>query len=281
MIQINGLTYSYKGQEPLFQQMNLALASGNIYGLLGKNGAGKSTLLKLVCGLLFPNQGIIEVAGNRPHLRHPQFLREVFLLSEEFQLPNFTIRQFVQFHSPFYPRFDHEAFGRYMEEFNLPYDMLLSAFSYGQKKKFMLSFGLATDCRLLILDEPTNGIDIPSKSLFRRLVADAIHEDRTFVISTHQVKDMENLIDPIIIIDEGEVIFNETCDWVSQNISVSRSSELPTSDDIIYSESNLGGHTVVTRSRGEVESSINLELLFNAVVNGKEQFYQLFQKEKV
>lgn len=275
MIEISDLTYRYKGKSPLFQQLNLKLNPGNIYGLLGKNGAGKSTLLKLISGLLFPQQGDIKVVDYRPSDRYPQFLREVYFLSEEFDLPDFTIEQYVQKIAPFYPRFNKEAFDQYMEEFKLPYDQKLQTLSYGQKKKFLLSFGLATDCKLLILDEPTNGIDIPSKSLFRKLVANAIHEDRTFIISTHQVKDMENLIDPLIVLDEGEIIFNETYESIVSRIAVRRVSELP-DEGVLYSESQLGGYTVVMENMGEEETNLNLELLFNAVIQSKEKFHEVF-----
>lgn len=275
MIEISDLTYRYKGKSPLFQQLNLMLNPGNIYGLLGKNGAGKSTLLKLISGLLFPQQGDIRVVDHRPSDRYPQFLREVYFLSEEFDLPDFTIKQYVQKIEPFYPRFNTEAFDQYMEEFKLPYDQKLQTLSYGQKKKFLLSFGLATDCKLLILDEPTNGIDIPSKSLFRKLVANAIHEDRTFIISTHQVKDMENLIDPLIVLDEGEIIFNETYESIVSRIAVRKVSELP-DERVLYSESQLGGYTVVMENMGEEETNLNLELLFNAVIQSKEKFHAVF-----
>jgi ABC-2 type transport system ATP-binding protein len=275
MIQIDNLTFSYSKKRLLFDQLSLKLPSGNIYGLLGKNGAGKSTLLKIIAGLLFPKQGNVNVEGFQPKDRYPQFLSEIFLVTEEFELPALTMECFVRINSPFYPRFNHTLFQEYITEFKIPREQKLLALSYGQKKNFLLSFGLATDCKLLILDEPTNGLDIPSKSLFRKLVANAIHEDRSFIISTHQVRDMENLIDPIIILDEGKIIFFQNSEQISQKISISRQTEMP-DNNAVYYEAYLGGYTIVKENKSNEESKLNLELLFNAIMGNKEKMLEIF-----
>ena len=275
MIAIDNLTFSYKKGQELFDQLNLTLEPGNIYGLLGKNGAGKSTLLKIMAGLLFPKNGNLDVIGYEPRQRFPQFLQEIYLVTEEFHLPNMKMDRYVKFFSAFYPRFSHEQFDEYAREFDLPTDQKLNRLSYGQKKKFLLSFGLATNCKLLILDEPTNGLDIPSKSQFRKVVASAITEERSFIVSTHQARDMENLIDPIIILDEGQVVFFHNSMEISQRLSVSKVKELPT-DPFIYSESTFGGYTIIHENKSQEESNMNLELLFNAVVSNKEKMHQVF-----
>ena len=275
MIEIDNLSFSYKKGQELFDQLNLTLEPGNIYGLLGKNGAGKSTLLKIMAGLLFPKNGNLDVIGYEPRERFPQFLQEIYLVTEEFHLPSMKMDRYVRFFSAFYPRFSQERFEEYAQEFDLPTDQKLNRLSYGQKKKFLLSFGLATDCKLLILDEPTNGLDIPSKSQFRKVVASAITEERSFIISTHQARDMENLIDPIIILDEGQIVFFQDTMEISQKLTVSKMKELPT-DSFIYSESTFGGYTVIHENKSKEESNMNLELLFNAVVSNKEKMYQVF-----
>lgn len=278
MIQISDLLYGYGNKKPLFDQLRLTLPAGNIYGLLGRNGAGKSTLLKIISGLLFPVKGQINVFGYLPGDRLPQFLQEIYLVTEEFDLPSMTIRQFVKLYSPFYPRFSTEAFDSYIQEFQLSKAETLPSLSYGQKKKFLLSFGLATDCKLLILDEPTNGLDIPSKSQFRKVVASAIHENRSFIISTHQVRDMENLIDPIIILDEGEIVFHESYERIIQKLTVTRQTNLPDEHETVYAESHFGSYTVVRENTTGSETNMNLETLFNTVINSKERVYQLFNR---
>ena len=277
MIKIENLSFSYRKNQNLFDQLNLSLPSGSIFGLLGKNGAGKSTLLKIISGLLFPRQGKISVAGFQPKDRYPKFLSEIYLITEEFNLPALSMECFVRLYSPFYPRFNHDLFNDYIYELRIPREQKLSAMSYGQKKNFLLSFGLATDCKLLLLDEPTNGLDIPSKSHFRKIVANAIHEDRSFIISTHQVRDMENLIDPVIILDEGKIIFFQDYEQISKKLAVSRQTELPDSAGVVYYESSLGGYTVVKENTSGKETRINLEQLFNAVTGNKGKINEIFK----
>ncbi|MEO9966512.1 MAG: ABC transporter ATP-binding protein [Reichenbachiella sp.] len=277
MVQIENLTFSYSQKQTLFDELSLSLPPGNIYGLLGKNGAGKSSLLKLIAGLIFPKSGSLQVGAFVPHERYPAFLQEVYLVTEEFHVPSLRMDRYVDLYSRFYPRFNHDLFAEYLREFNLSSNQKLSSMSYGQKKKFLLSFGLATDCRLLILDEPTNGLDIPSKSQFRKVVASAIDEHRSFVISTHQARDMENLIDPIIILDEGEIVFFEAYEAIAKKLKVSKHSALPTHEKVVYTESNFGGHMVVEENTSEEESNMNLEILFNAVVNSKDKIQQIFK----
>lgn len=280
MIQIDNLSFSYSSKNQLFEQFSLTLPSGNIYGLLGKNGAGKSTLLKLITGLLFPERGNVNVLGYRPKDRYPQFLSEIYLVTEEFYLPAVIIRDYVNFYSPFYPRFNSVLFEAYIGEFGLAKNQKLSTLSYGQKKNFLLSFGLATNCKLMVLDEPTNGMDIPSKSQFRKLVANAIDEDRCFIISTHQARDMENLIDPIIIIDEGEIVFFQSYEQISKRLTISKQKEIQNTRDVIYFEQSLGGYTVVKENTTMDETNMNLEILFNTVISSKERINNIFKAEK-
>jgi ABC-2 type transport system ATP-binding protein len=277
MITIEHLSFSYNQQQPLFNQLHLTLSSGSIYGLMGRNGAGKTTLLKLMAGLLFPKYGKLDVVGFNPKDRYPQFLQEVYLIAEEFTLPAMSIQNFVRLYSPFYPRFSVCLFKEYINEFNLSEKQMLSSLSYGQKKNFLLSFGLATDCKLLILDEPTNGLDIPSKRQFRKILTNAIHEERSFIISTHQARDMENLIDPIIVLDEGKIVFFESCERISNKLSITRLAELPEDKSLVYYESFLGGYTVVKENTDKEETNMNLELLFNAIINNKEKINELFK----
>jgi ABC-2 type transport system ATP-binding protein len=277
MIKIENLSFSYNQKQSLFEALSLTLPSGNIYGLLGKNGAGKTTLLKLICGLLFPKKGKINVLGLQPRDRYPQFLSEVFLIPEEFDLPSLNMECFVRLYSAFYPRFSNDLFKDCIHEFGLPGGQMLSTMSYGQKKNFLLSFGLATHCRLLLMDEPSNGLDIPSKSQFRKIVASTINEERSFIISTHQVRDMENLIDPIIILDEGKIIFCQDFERISGKLCISKQTEPPDERNVLYYESSLGGYTVVKENTDHKESRMNLEILFNAVISNRQKINEIFK----
>jgi len=266
MIEIKGLEFGY-GPGSLFRGLDLRLEPGNIYGLLGLNGAGKSTLLKLMTGLLFPRAGSIRAFGCEPGRRAPEFLADVFVLPEEFNLPGITGEAYARNLAPFYPRFDQALFERLREEFALPRNTKLTGHSYGQKKKFLLSFGLASGTSLLVLDEPTNGLDIPSKGLFRRLVAEAASDERIFVISTHQVKDVESLIDPIVILHEGRVLFQQSMSDVCARIRMTHGPSRPDASDpaLLYCEPAVGGYWAVW-SGGDEDGLIDLEVLFNSVI---------------
>lgn len=260
--------YFHYGKTDLFNDLSLSIPGGNIYGLLGMNGAGKTTLLKILSGQIYLKRGSAEVLGFDPQKRPAQLLSEIFYLPEEFHLPNVYLKEYLSLNAPFYPKFSREQFDRYSEIFSLDYRKKISKFSYGQKKKFLLSFGLAANTRLLILDEPTNGLDIPSKSQFRRAVASAINGEKTFIISTHQVRDMENLIDPIIILHEGKVIFNHPLDAISRMFTHSLTASEPDKGrKYLYQDKVPGGWSALSaREDKDPETNVDLETLFNAVL---------------
>jgi ABC-2 type transport system ATP-binding protein len=275
VIEITDMSFGYKRQK-LFSDLALSLEPGNIYGLLGKNGAGKTTLLKLICGLRFPQGGTCRVLGFDPARRPAHLLEDVCFVSEELFVPPITPGLFETLSAPLYPRFDHQALREYLREFELDSSKKLSEMSYGQKKKFLVAFGLASRCRIVLLDEPTNGLDIPSKSQFRRLLARAAGEDQLILISTHQVRDMENLIDPIIILDEGKVIFKQPLQEASRRLSVKMERTEPSDSGVLYSEKTLGGYVVVRENTAGEEANMDLEVLFNAVVSSRDKMQALF-----
>ena len=265
MITINNLSFAYKKQTPLFNAFSLNEEAGQIIGLLGKNGAGKTTLLQLISGLLTPKSGSIVVNGQKPIDRTPGFLEQIYFVPEEFIMPSVKIKKFTEGHAPFYPRFDWALFNDLIKQFDLDTNKVLSKMSHGQKKKFRIAFALATKCQLIVLDEPTNGLDIPSKAIFRQMVAGALDNDQIVIISTHQVKDVETLIDKILLVDNGQVIFNETIMKLSEKYSFKVVSHLP--EQVFYSELNPMGYKVVTPANGTT-SEVDIELLFNAINSG-------------
>ncbi len=209
MLNIEKLLFDYEGSDPLFAGLSLDVEAGKIYGLLGKNGVGKTTLLKLMTGLLFPHSGSCKMLNTDTRLRLPEILQEIYFIAEEFYVPNVTAEEYIKYYAPFYPNFDPEIFAHAAGEFELLPKKKLTKLSYGQKKKFLVAFGLAANCKLLLLDEPTNGLDIPSKSQFRKLLASSLTEDKTIVIATHQVRDLEQLIDTVVILEDGQIIYNQ------------------------------------------------------------------------
>ncbi|MGL1893948.1 MAG: ABC transporter ATP-binding protein [Spirochaetaceae bacterium] len=276
MLKLNSVFFRY-GKKDLFKELNLELEPGNIYGLLGKNGAGKTTLLKIMGGLLYPNSGTCFYNDSDVTKREPSFLEDVFFLPEEFFLPPIKGELFLKLRAPFYPNFDYDQFNQYLLDFDLPMDAILNTLSFGQKKKFLLSFGLATKTQLMIMDEPTNGLDIPSKTTLRRIIAKSMTDERTILISTHQVKDVENLIDPIIIVEDGHIIFNQPTFNVASKLVMEQVTSLTGSE--IYAQEILGGYQVVSKNSTKEEGSVDLELLFNAVISEPAAVTKAFNKE--
>jgi ABC-2 type transport system ATP-binding protein len=276
MIDIQNLHFAYK-KKKVFTGLSLSLERGHIYGLLGKNGTGKSTLLRNIAGLLFPNQGTVKVLDFNPGLRHPAFLQQVFMVPEEFYLPNVTIEKFVDCNASFYPQFSHAQFNRYLQEFEIPADNKLQQMSYGQKKKALISFGLACNTSLLLMDEPTNGLDIMSKSQFRKVIAGAIDDNKCIIICTHQVKDMESLIDRITVIDEGKILFDQTVDRITSRLSFKISFDSEEIKNALYREESLKGSAIITSNEADGEGKLDLEMLYKAIVTNGDKIRSLFQ----
>jgi ABC-2 type transport system ATP-binding protein len=277
MIDIKNVDFSYSRNTKLLLNLSLQLETGRIHGLLGKNGEGKSTLLKLISGLVFPIHGDIAVMGFNPQKRTPEMLQDIFFLPEELpQLP-LSIKNYEEVYAPFYPNFSAEQFNRYLKEFDIDdKKAMLNKLSHGQKKKVFISFGLATNTKLLLMDEPTNGLDIPSKGQFRRMVASAVDESRCLIISTHQVRDLDSLIDSIMIMDGHEIVFNEPNENITKKLLFKVAEHNDTDASVIYSEESLRGLYQVRENTTGEESKLDIELLFNAVFTDKKRIMNLF-----
>ena len=278
MIDINNVDFSYSRRTKLLSGLSLQLEAGRIHGLLGKNGEGKSTLLKLISGLDFPSKGKIEVMGFNPLKRQPELLEEIFFLPEELPQLTLSIENYEKVYSPFYPNFSLEQFNQYLKEFEIENKTdLLNKLSHGQKKKVMIAFGLATNTKLLLMDEPTNGLDIPSKGQFRRMVASALSDDRCLLISTHQVHDLDSLIDNIIIMDGHEIVFNQSIENIALKLVFKVSDRKEQDESVLYSEDTLRGLYQVCENKLNLESKVDIELLFNAIFANKKRIKELFQ----
>ena len=275
MIDIQNLTFSYSKSQHLFEGLSQQLVPGKIYGLLGKNGTGKSTLLKLINGIIFPKSGKINVDSFAAQDRHPDMLAEIFFLSENYELPALTDKGFVKAHAPFYAKFDHEQFERNISTFEVPTNKRLDKMSLGQKKKFIIAFGIATNAKYLLLDEPTNGLDIPSKSQFRKVIASGFNDDQIVIISTHQIRDLSKLIESMIIIESGKIIFSKDLFEVEEKLLFTKSLSEKGEGNPIYSELIGGAYVHLYPNQNKTPSEIELEVLFNAILTEDESINQL------
>ena len=208
MIDISNVTFEYRKGKPVLKDFSLSFPQGGVYGLLGKNGTGKSTLLYLISGLLRPRHGEVRVDGMLSANRQPEMLREIFLVPEEYDLPSVSLKSYTRALKSFYPRFSDDLLRKCIEVFDLEMDMQLGTLSMGQKKKVYMCVALATGTRVLLMDEPTNGLDILSKSQFRKAVVQGMEEDKTVLVSTHQVHDVERLLDHVTIINGNQVLLH-------------------------------------------------------------------------
>jgi ABC-2 type transport system ATP-binding protein len=277
LITIKDLTFQYTPVSPLLSEFTLSLEAGRIYGLLGKNGEGKSTLLKLISGLVFPKQGVINVMGMTPQLRAPELLSEIYFLPEELYIEDISIKKYGEVYAPFYSKFNHQQFDSLLSEFEVDRQKSLKHMSHGQKKKAMIAFGLATNTSILLLDEPTNGLDIPSKSQFRRLVAGAMNKDRCLIISSHQVRDLDGLIDHICIMDHHKIALSESIESIKSKLIFEPIPAENSNSNALYTEETLHAiYQVRAKKQGESESKTDIEILFNACLVNKFGIQEVF-----
>lgn len=280
MLQVENISFSYGRRKPeVLSDFSFSLEKGRVYGLLGKNGVGKSTLLYLMCGLLTPKHGRVLYHGVDTRRRLPETLRDVFLVPEEFDLPAVSLVQFVELNSPFYPNFSKEDMMTYLHLFEMDWNIHLGGLSMGQKKKVFMSFALATHTSLLLMDEPTNGLDIMAKSQFRKFIASGMSDERTIVISTHQVRDIDNVLDHVVIMNNSCVLLDESIVRVTERLAFVESDSPALAEEALYKLPSVQGNSLLLPNREGVETKLNLELLFGAVLANPEKIKNLFHSK--
>ncbi len=270
MIEIENLSYQYSKKVEILKVINLTFSPGKIYGLLGKNGAGKSTLIKNITGMLFPTGGSCNVFGFNPQNRKVDFLQDLFFVPEEYYLPNITIQKLIDTYKDFYPNFDVQQFDGYTASFQIEKSRKTNDLSLGQKKKILIAFALSTNTKVLIMDEPTNGLDIPSKITFRNMINSSFKKDRIVIISSHQVRDLDELINNIIIMDNGKILLNEAKDHIAKQFHFKISNTKEESELNLYQEKVSNGYATIKKNTSTELQYVDIELLFNAVLSNKE-----------
>lgn len=275
MIRMKDIGFAYKWNRPILEDLSMKLTFGHIYGLLGKNGEGKTTLLNVLSGQLFPQSGSCVVLNEIPAERKPGFLQRIFILPEEMTLPDVTAGDYRKMYAPFYPTYREDIWNTCVEFFEIDLKQRTSKMSLGQKKKVGIALALAVHTPILLLDEPTNGLDIPSKAVFRRLLASSIGDDQTVVISTHQVRDLESLIDSVIIMENRQILLNSSLDEVSEKLFFR-----PVSPDekVLYTEPSPVGQIGVGENLKNEDTPVSLELLFQAVTQHPVDIKRIFNR---
>ncbi len=281
MLQVENISFSYRrGKKDVLDDFSLSLEKGRVYGLLGKNGAGKSTLLYLMSGLLTPKHGKVIYHDVDVRRRLPITLQDMFLVPEEFELPAISLVSYVELNSPFYPRFSKEDMMRYLHFFEMEQDINLGALSMGQKKKVFMSCALATNTSLLLMDEPTNGLDIPGKSQFRKFIASGMSDDKTIVVSTHQVRDIDKILDHVLIMDNKHVMLDASTTDICRKLLFVESDNRELAQKALYALPSVQGNYLMLPNADGEESEINLELLFGAVLSSPGKIADMFHSNK-
>lgn len=282
MITVENLSFLYrKSKRAVLHDFSLSLEKGRVYGLLGKNGAGKSTLLYLMSGLLTPKSGKVVYHDVDVRRRLPITLQDMFLVPEEFDLPPVSLISYIELNSPFYPRFSKEDMVKYLHYFEMDINIDLGALSMGQKKKVFMSFALATNTSLLLMDEPTNGLDIPGKSQFRKFIASGMTDDKTILISTHQVRDIDKVLDHVLIMDNSRVLLNESTMSICDKLFFTESENRELLQLSLFSTPSIQGNFLLLPNESGEDSEINLELLFNATLAVPERISALFHSKQI
>ena len=275
MITIKDLGFAY-GEKAVLKNITMTLEEGRIYGLLGENGVGKTTLLTLLCGLKKPQAGTIDTDGMKPYDRQPSLLSNQYYLSDEVPAMNMKASEYAKNYGKFWEGFDMDKFMEVMGVLENDPQQKMNQMSFGQLKKTYIAFALACNTKYLFMDEPTNGLDIPSKAQFRKAVTKYTREDSVILISTHQVRDLENIIDPIIILDRQDVLLNASLEEISEKLYFDYTADRI--EGALYSEMIPGGNIQVCLNQNGEDSKVSIEALFNTVHQHKELIKGIFNK---
>lgn len=277
MIAFKDVCFSYRRNVPVLSNLSLQIEPGTVCGLLGRNGVGKSTMLYLTAGLLRPRSGQVLCNGYIPSDRQVNFLNDIFTVPEEFDLPPITLDEYVRINSVFYPKFNLDLMHSILEIFALPGNINLGALSLGQKKKAFLSFALACNTSILLLDEPTNGLDITAKRMFRAAITAAMTDDKTIIISTHQVYDVENILDHVVIADNNRILLNRPMIDIQTKLRFGYTQDPELAKRALFSIPMPGGFNVVEfLDDPDRETEVNLETLFELTNSNPDLINQLF-----
>ena len=285
MIRLNDLTIGY-GHRILLQHASATIPAGELVALVGRNGTGKSTLLRAIAGLGERLGGEIRLDGHSLETLSPQQLATTvsFVTTERVRIPNLRCEDVVALGRAPYTNW----IGRVQEQDKAIVERSLelvgmAAFagktmdrmSDGECQRVMIARALAQDTPIILLDEPTNGLDITSRQALKRIISRSMDDESTLLISTHQAHDFENLLDHLVILGKGEILLNRSLDEISNRLLFARTDILPA--ESIYSEQDLAGHFSILPNEDGEENTPDIELLYKAVLQQPEKIQSMFQ----
>ncbi|WP_024653464.1 ATP-binding cassette domain-containing protein [Borrelia persica] len=247
----------------VYSNLNLSFEKSQNYLILGKNGVGKTTLLRLLSGLLNPSSGEVVFNSLKNFPRNPLNLVNLFFVPEEFSLPDISLNDYCRSLSKFYPNFNEKNFKEYLSKFELDVNLRFSSSSYGQKKKSIIAFAIATGVSVLIFDEPTNGLDIESKNVFRDILNDL--KDRMVFVTGHNVRDLSDVVEHLIIVGNNSVLFSNSISCIKNNYKIKIVEELDGRE--LYYAKVKGGFKSLYFENGTFSNNFDIEFFFLYIIN--------------
>jgi ABC-2 type transport system ATP-binding protein len=216
VVKARGIKKKYSDNNAL-NGLDLDLHQGQILGLIGPNGAGKSTFLHAVLGLL-KSEGSLEVMGLEPFKNRHQLLKKVCSITDVAVLPKWmTVEQMLEYVEGVHPEFDPEKARNILSKTNIKNTSKIRTLSRGMIVQLHLAIIMAIDAELLVLDEPTLGLDLVyRKEFYSRLIEDYFDGNKTILISTHQVEEIEGVLTDVVFLDKGQAVMNESIDSLNQ-----------------------------------------------------------------
>ncbi|HTL13790.1 MAG TPA: ABC transporter ATP-binding protein [Thermomonas sp.] len=216
VVAARGLRKAYKDKVAL-DGADFDIPVGRIVGLIGPNGAGKTTALKAILGLV-PFDGELKVLGKDPRTQRDELMNEVCFIADVAVLPRWiTVAQAIEFVAGVHPRFDAAKCRRFLEGTQLKPGLKVREMSKGMIVQLHLALVMAIDARLLVLDEPTLGLDILyRKQFYQRLLEDYFDEEKTILVTTHQVEEIEHILTDVMFIRDGRIVLNAPMDAVGE-----------------------------------------------------------------
>ncbi|MFS4432178.1 ATP-binding cassette domain-containing protein [Chryseobacterium sp. S90] len=276
MITFKNLSFAYS-QKKVLNDVNLQYEPGKIYYLLGPNGFGKSTLLRSIAGLHRPKTGSLEVNNHPAFKRNIKLLQDLCFVSDGMYCPDMLITKFAALYGSLYPLFKMDTFYQYLFMFEVKKEAHISELSFGQRKKLFLAFAFATNARIILLDEPINGLDIKSKREFRKILTETANDDKTVIIGTHDVSDMDILADGITVLGQQEVIFHQNTSDILQKLAFDIVKDPIEAKQALYSEQTYQGFMTITPNIKHKETNLNIELLYHALLKQQHKITSLFK----
>lgn len=218
MIELSNVVKKFDSYTVL-DNVNLSIKEGTAFGLLGSNGAGKSTILRLLCGIYGANQGIVTIDGQEVY-NNPKVKERVFFINDEtIQFAHYTLKELKDFYKGFYPNFSEELFEKLRTTINLPLNKKTSTFSKGMKRQAIVIIALACQTDYLLLDEAFDGLDPTMRIIVKRMLVDAmIDRQLTTIISSHNLKEINEICDSVALLHQGKIVFSRELDSVKSNI---------------------------------------------------------------